>query len=78
MDYKTFAMVQMTGKYKRTSEENYGKFLDKLNVGMMMKAGAMVSTPTMDISEADGKWKIVTATTLKNVTIEFELVRFNV
>ena len=68
-------MVQITGTYKRTSEKKYDEFLSKLGVGWMLKKAATASTPTMVITESGGKWKMVTSTTLKNVTLEFELVR---
>ena len=67
-------MVQITGKYTRTKESKYKDFLSKLGVGMVMRNMATASTPTMEITETNGKWKMVTATTLKSIVLEFELV----
>lgn len=67
-------MVAFAGKYKRTKEEKYEEFLTKLGLNFMMRKGATVSTPTMEITETSpGKWKMVTATKLKSVEINFEL-----
>jgi hypothetical protein len=71
---KDFIMVQMTGKYKRTSAEKYEDFLSKLGMGFIMKKAATASTPTMEITESGGKWKMVTSTTMKTISLEFELV----
>merc|ERR1711862_968517 len=57
----------------RTKEEKYEDFLSKLNVGFLTRKAAMASTPTMDITENGGKWKMVTSTTLKSIVLEFEL-----
>merc|ERR1712086_360811 len=66
-------MVQLTGKYKRTSEARYEDFLSKLGVGYLLRKAAMASTPTMDITNTGNNWKMVTATTLKSMTLEFEM-----
>jgi len=66
-------MVQMEGKYKRTKEEKYEDFLSKLGIGFMLRKAATSSTPTMDISKSGNEWTIVTSTTLKSMTIKFEL-----
>merc|ERR1712228_689287 len=66
-------MVQITGKYKRTKEEKYEDFLNKLGVGFMLRKAALASTPTMEITQTGNKWKMVTATALKSVVLEFEL-----
>ncbi len=66
-------MVQFAGKYKQTKEEKYEDFLKELGVGMLLRKAASSSTPTMDISEtAPGKWKVVTATKMKSIEINFE------
>ena len=67
-------MVQITGKYTRTKEEKYKDFLSKLGVGFLTRQAATASTPTMEITETNGKWKMVTSTTLKSIVLEFELV----
>ena len=68
-------MVQITGKYKRTSEKRYEDFLSKLGLNFMIRKAAMSSIPTMEITKCGDKWKIVTATKLRNVLLEFEMVR---
>ena len=60
----------------RTSEEKYEDFLNKLGVGFMLRKAALASTPTMEITKTGDKWKMVTATALKSVVLEFELVKF--
>merc|ERR1711973_167671 len=66
-------MVQFTGTYKRTEEEKYEDFLNKLGLGLLKRKAAMASTPTMEISESGGKYKMVTSTTLSSVELNFEL-----
>ena len=41
-----------------------------------MRKAATASTPTMDIINTGKNWKLVTATTLKTMTLEFEMVNF--
>ena len=67
-------MVQMTGTYTRTEEKDYDKFLSKLGVNFMLRKAATISTPTMEITESGGKWKMVTSTSLKSIVLEFEMV----
>ena len=67
-------MVKFTGKYKRKAAEKYEEFLAKVGLGLLMRKAANASTPTMEITEQGGKWKMVTATTMKSVVLEFELV----
>ena len=71
----TFLIDEMntTGTYLRTKEEKYNEFLQKLDLGMIMRKAATSSTPTMEISESGGKWKMVTKTMLKSVELNFEL-----
>ena len=69
-------MVEITGKYLRTSEEKYEDFLNKLNLGILTRKAAMASTPKMEVTKTGDKWKFVTSTTLKTITLEFELVNF--
>ena len=39
----------------------------------MIKKAATISTPTQEVTDlGGGKWKLVTATTLKSMTTEFE------
>ena len=58
-------MVQITGKYKRTSIENFEEFLNEVGVGMLLRKAALASTPTMEISKSGEKWKMVTSAVLK-------------
>ena len=65
-------MVQITGKYKRTSIENFEEFLNEVGVGLLLRKAALASTPTMEISKSGEKWKMVTSTILKvNTGCEF-------
>merc|ERR1712072_90345 len=74
LSYKSnIIMVQMTGTYLRTKEEKYNEFLSKLGLGMLMRKAATSSTPTMEITESGGKWKILTKTTLKSTEINFQI-----
>ena len=41
----------------------------------MLRKAALASTPTMEITKTGDKWKMVTATALKSVVLEFELVK---
>ena len=67
-------MVQFAGKYKRVKEENYDAFLSKVGVSFVLRKAATASTPSMEITDlGGGKWKIVTSTTLKSMTVEFEM-----
>ena len=43
-------MVQITGKYERTSTENFEEFLNKLEIGSILKKAALASAPTMEVS----------------------------
>merc|ERR1711997_773038 len=70
---QSIKMVKITGKYKRTSETKYEDFLNKLSVSWPKRKAALYSTPTMVITENNGHWKMVTATTLASVVLEFEL-----
>ena len=40
---------------------------------MLMRKAATSSTPTMEITESGGKWKVLTKTTLKSTEINFEV-----
>merc|ERR1712227_286177 len=66
-------MVQMKGKYLRTEEKDYEKFLSAVGVGFMYRKAATASTPTMTITKSGDKWTMETATTLKTMKIEFKL-----
>merc|ERR1711936_629423 len=59
--YIIFKMVEMKGKYVRSSAENYDKFLDALGVGIILKKAATATTPEMTVEETDGEWTIKTA-----------------
>ena len=44
-------MVKITGNYKRTSTENFEEFLNKLEIGSLLKTAALASAaPTMEVS----------------------------
>ena len=56
----------------------YSRLLYKyfFGLGYLMRKAATASTPTMDIINTGNNWKLVTATTLKTMTLEFEMVNF--
>ena len=56
----------------------YLRLLSKhfFGLGYLMRKAATASTPTMDIVNTGNKWKLITATTLKTMTLEFEMVNF--
>ena len=67
-------MVEITGKYLRISEEKFEDFLTKLEMDFFTRKAAMASTPKMEITKTGDKWKFVTSTIMKKMTLEFELV----
>ena len=72
---KANKMAEFVGKYKRTSSEKYEEFLEKLGYGVMIrKAGAMATDATMEVTKMGDKWKIVTASKMRSITHEFEIV----
>merc|ERR1712066_37175 len=68
-----FIMVEMKGKYVRSSAENYDKFLDALGVGLLLKKAATATTPEMTVEEAGGEWTIKTSTMLKSMELKFKV-----
>ena len=42
-------------------------------MNFLLRKAATVSTPTMEVTEADGTWTITTATTLKTMTLTFKV-----
>merc|ERR1712029_981058 len=71
--YIIFKMVEMKGKYVRSSAENYDKFLDALGVGIILKKAATATTPEMTVEETDGEWTIKTSTMIKSMELKFKL-----
>jgi len=63
----------MTGSFTQVSAEGYEDVLKALNVGFMLRKAATASTPVMTITEAGGKWNMITKTTMKSSEISFEL-----
>lgn len=61
------------GKYVQTKAENYDGFLKALDVNFLLRKAATASTPTMEVTEADGKWSITTATMLKSMNLSFKV-----
>ena len=43
-------------------------------LGYFLKKAAMASDPTVEVTNSGNKWKIVTTTILKTMTLEFEMV----
>jgi hypothetical protein len=79
-------MDAFKGKYKRTSAEQYEEFLkvgkvsmirpsttQALDVNFLLRKAATVSTPEMEVTEADGTWTITTSTTLKTMQLKFKV-----
>jgi len=66
-------MDAFKGKFTRTEAVQYEEFLKALEVNFLLRKAATVSTPTMEVTEADGTWTITTATTLKTMTLTFKL-----
>eukprot|EP00091_Calanus_sinicus_P015684 TRINITY_DN341_c3_g1_i2.p2 TRINITY_DN341_c3_g1~~TRINITY_DN341_c3_g1_i2.p2 ORF type:complete len:149 (+),score=52.46 TRINITY_DN341_c3_g1_i2:33-449(+) len=66
-------MDAFKGKFERTSAEKYEDFLKALDVNMLLRKAATVSTPTVEISEEGGVWTIKTSTTLKSMELKFKL-----
>ena len=66
-------MDAFKGKFERTSAEKYEDFLKALDVNMLLRKAATVSTPTVVISENGGVWTIKTSTTLKSMELKFKV-----
>ena len=62
-----------SGSFTQVSAEGYEDVLKALNVGFMLRKAATASTPVMTITEAGGKWNMITKTTMKSSEISFEL-----
>merc|ERR1712117_166432 len=72
MGYKS-KMDSFKGKFERTSAEKYEEFLKALDVNFLLRKAATVSTPTMEVSEENGVWTILTSTTLKSMELKFKI-----
>ena len=44
-----------------------------LDVGMLLRKAATVSTPVMEVTETDGTWSIKTSTMLKSMELKFKV-----
>merc|ERR1712179_423214 len=66
-------MDAFKGKYERTSADNYEELLKILDVNLLLRKAATVSTPQMEIKEEGGVWTITTSTTLKTMELKFKL-----
>ena len=62
-----------SGSFTQTSTEGYEDVLKALNVGFMLRQAALASTPVMTISEAGGRWNIITKTSMKSLETNFTL-----
>eukprot|EP00091_Calanus_sinicus_P003521 TRINITY_DN13688_c0_g1_i10.p2 TRINITY_DN13688_c0_g1~~TRINITY_DN13688_c0_g1_i10.p2 ORF type:complete len:162 (-),score=61.75 TRINITY_DN13688_c0_g1_i10:233-673(-) len=69
----SLVMEAFKGKYERIAAENFEEFLKALDVGMLVRKAATISTPVMEISEAGGIWSLKTSTTLKTMELKFKL-----
>jgi hypothetical protein len=61
------------GKFERTNAENYDEFLKALDVNFLLRKAATASTPTMEVTEADGQWTIKTSTIMKSMELSFKV-----
>ena len=66
-------MEAFKGKYDRTSDENYDKFLQALGVSLLLRTAAKASTPRIEITETNAVWTIKSSTILKTIKFEFKL-----
>ena len=73
MKGKLTNIFSSSGSYTQTSKDNYEEFLKALNVGFILRKAALASTPVMTISEAGGKWTMITKTTVKSIELNFKL-----
>ena len=64
-------MVQFTGNYTQTYNENYDEFLKALNVGFLLRKAAQASNPVMSIKEEAGNWTMTTKTIVKAMELKF-------
>ncbi|MGW7455151.1 lipocalin/fatty-acid binding family protein [Streptomyces sp. NPDC054787] len=64
-------MASITGKFEMTSTDNYDAYLKAVRVVMIQRQLAMKAKPTVEITEANGRWTVRTLTSLKNAEIEF-------
>ena len=57
---------------------DYSRLLSKyfFGLGYLLRKAAMASDPTVEVTNTGNTWKIVTATILKTMTLEFEMVKF--
>ena len=66
-------MESFVGKYERVSAEKYDDFLKALDVNMLLRKAATVSTPVMEVAKEGDVWTIKTSTTLKSMELKFEI-----
>ena len=66
-------MESFVGKYERVSAEKYDDFLKALDVNMLLRKAATVSTPVMEVAKEGDVWSIKTSTTLKSMELKFEI-----
>ena len=83
------AMDAFKGKFERTSADQYEEFLkvgeffmfcflttfnsQALEVNLLLRKAATVSTPVCHISEEGGVWTIKSSTTLKSTELKFKV-----
>ena len=66
-------MVEMKGKYVRSSAKNHEEFLEALGVGFILKKATTVTTPEFTVEETNGEWTIKMSTTLKSFKLVFKI-----
>merc|ERR1712121_287504 len=66
-------MESFKGNYTRVSADQYEEALKALDVNVLLRKAALVSTPVMKVTEVDGVWSIKSSTTLKTIELKFKI-----
>merc|ERR1712121_608692 len=66
-------MESFKGNYTRVSADQYEEALKALDVNVLLRKAALVSTPVMKVTEVDGIWSIKSSTTLKTIELKFKI-----
>ena len=66
-------MDAFKGRFERASADQYEQFLKALEVNILLREAATVSTPVCKISKEGGVWTIKSSTTLKTTQLKFKL-----
>ena len=66
-------MDSFIGKYKCNFAKKYDEFMKALDVNILVRKAATVSSPVMEVSKEGDRWCIQTSTSLKSMELKFEL-----